>query len=195
MWGNLLLCTSVQTSKWGGKRTNTLKEVCMLHICARYGLLNLQKYVLSSPGFISLSFKVCTDPEWVVWSRCLSQKDTRKLNPLVVPTLPSTLNTAWIGVCLGGVKKPSALEETWKCLCDVLVPGCCGILSQDFNKPYYNNQSSKPVCAAAAGCESWVLQLVTWCLAAENLSGDSCVLQLFFETWKTNKCRQLWDGV
>lgn len=31
------------------------------------------------------------------------RRTQEKLNPLVVPTLPSTLNTAWIGVCLGGV--------------------------------------------------------------------------------------------
>lgn len=27
------------------------------------------------------------------------------------------------------------------------------VLSWDLNEPHYNNKSSKPVCAVAAGCE------------------------------------------
>lgn len=84
------------------------------------------------------------------------RRTQEKPNPLVVPTVPSTLNTVWITVCLGGVSKPSALEETWKCLCDVLVPGCCGIFSLRtlISHITITSQANQPVLLLGVRAES-----------------------------------------
>lgn len=181
----LVLVCKLENGGKGREYTNTLKKrtACSISVLNMGCLIckSICFLLLSSPGFLSPSFKVyaCADPEWVVLSCCHFQKDTRKAESSCGSY--SSLNTKYsLDHCVfRGCQQAFCSGGNME-----MLMWCAGarmlwnILSQDFNKPYYNNESSKPACAAA-GCESWVLQLVTWCLAAENLSGDSCVLQLF----------------
>lgn len=100
--------------------------------------------------------------------------------------VPWTLNMTWISVCLGvSIHLPLRKVEmviTWCAGAGVL----WNILSWEFNELHYNNESSKPVCAAAPGCESWFLELVIWCLAAGNLF--SWLLCLVLNFWGLKDC-------
>lgn len=105
--------------------------------------------------------------------------------------VPWTLNMAWVSVCLGASTHVPLRKV------EMVIKMCAGaetlwnILSWEFNEPHDNNESSKPVCAA--GCESWFLELVIWCLAAVSLFSWLLCPVLISEAWKMVIRRQLWD--
>lgn len=196
----LVLVCKLENGGKGREYTNTLKKrtACSISVLNMGCLIckSICFLLLSSPGFLSPSFKVyaCADPEWVVLSCCHFQKDTRKAESSCGSY--SSLNTKYsLDHCVfRGCQQAFCSGGNME-----MLMWCAGarmlwnILSQDFNKPYYNNESSKPACAAA-GCESWVLQLVTMSGCWKSLRWLLCSA-IIFETWETIICRQLWVAV
>lgn len=108
----------------------------------------------------------------------VSRMIQEKLTFLVVPTC-SSLNMAWISVWLrvsahlppNGYFHP--MVTTWCAGAGML----WNVLSWDLNEPHYNNKSSKPVCAVAAGCEliPGAGDLMSGCWKSLLLTFVSCI--------------------